>query len=344
VVGVAAGGAVVALAAGGAGLPLAPADLGEGSVQAIRRAGAAAAAVGLVGLLVHRWRVRSIGGPVRDPRDRPPDPAGAALLTAAKVMGLIALVVLLSPRGIREAPPERIAADGIGIDTTAAPPEEPPPPGAFETPPVTQGFQLEDDLAGDDPRITLRDPRPPAAEAAAPASERGFFGHPRGLLLSALLAVLAVIGLVALRERLRGRRPDVDPAAETVEDAAAGLAASLEAIARGPGDPRRRITASYRRLLVALDELGASRLPHEAPHEHLWRALGPLGVRPEPMHRLARLYVAAQFGEAPVTEAERAAAAEALEAGLADLRAGHDARGAGLAGPRAGNGAREDGP
>ncbi|MEJ2677936.1 MAG: DUF4129 domain-containing protein, partial [Gemmatimonadota bacterium] len=59
------------------------------------------------------------------------------------------------------------------------------------------------------------------------------------------------------------------------------------------------------------------------PYEHLDRALGPLHVEPGPMHRLAELYVIAQFSEHPVTEAHRATAAEALEASLNGLQAVH---------------------
>ena len=37
--------------------------------------------------------------------------------------------------------------------------------------------------------------------------------------------------------------------------------------------------------LAALDEAGFPRRAEEAPHEHLWRSLGPLGVRRPPVHR-----------------------------------------------------------
>jgi hypothetical protein len=62
----------------------------------------------------------------------------------------------------------------------------------------------------------------------------------------------------------------------------------------------------------------------EAPYEHLHRVLAPLGIRPGPLHRLAGLYVMAQFSERPVTEEHRAAAALSLEVSLEGLRELHD--------------------
>jgi hypothetical protein len=104
-------------------------------------------------------------------------------------------------------------------------------------------------------------------------------------------------------------------------DAEAGLEASLDELSDYGGSARERITVAYRRLLAALAAAGAPRLPHEAPYEHLHRALGPLEVSPGPMHRLAELYVLAHFSEHPITEQHRAEAAAVLEHALTSLRA-----------------------
>ena len=158
----------------------------------------------------------------------------------------------------------------------------------------------------------------------------GLLGLYLGGLLMAydiLLVVIVVIGLWALglilmrrlmRRRKQGPIPDIPLASE---DAQASLEASLGEVIGDSRDPRQAITNAYRRLLIALAAAGAIREPHEAPHEHLHRALGPLGVRPQPLHRLTGLYVLAQFGGCPVTEQHRSVAVDALEVSLADLGA-----------------------
>jgi hypothetical protein len=130
--------------------------------------------------------------------------------------------------------------------------------------------------------------------------------------------------------RLRGSRqrdPDEPDLRVDAQDAEAGLTASLHAVT-DTGDPRERIVAAYIRLLEALDAAGAPRLAQEAPHEHLDRVLTPLGVRPEPVHRLADLFVLARFSDHPITEQHRTDAADALRLSLASLREAIDRAGA----------------
>jgi hypothetical protein len=143
-----------------------------------------------------------------------------------------------------------------------------------------------------------------------------------GRILLPILFIALVIGVWVISGRLGGAREEAAPGPPVApERAEAGLQASLDALARPGLDPRSRITAAYQALLAALAAAGAPREPQEAPIEHLRRALGPLGVRPEPMHRLTQLYIVAQFSDRPVTEHDRLAAADALKAALAGLRA-----------------------
>lgn len=98
-----------------------------------------------------------------------------------------------------------------------------------------------------------------------------------------------------------------------------GLADVLRAMLADP-DPRTAVIGAYARLLVALDEVGFGRRAEEGPHEHLWRSLGPLGVRRGPVHRLADLFVRARFTPQPITDQHRRAAIAALADAVADLR------------------------
>ena len=90
---------------------------------------------------------------------------------------------------------------------------------------------------------------------------------------------------------------------------------------RDDPDPTTAIDRAYAVLLAALADAGGARRPQEAPHEHLHRVLGPLGVRPAPTHLLADLFVLARFSPHAVTDVHRQDATRALEAALADLRA-----------------------
>lgn len=110
--------------------------------------------------------------------------------------------------------------------------------------------------------------------------------------------------------------PDPAPHRAAVED---GLAEVLRAMLGDP-DPRTAVIGAYGRLLVALAEAGVPRRPEEGPHEHLWRTLGPLGVRRTPVHRLAELFVRAKFTPRPITEEHRSAAIAALADAVSDLR------------------------
>jgi Domain of unknown function (DUF4129) len=300
---------VIAIAATGVGLLIPAAALSSGWVWVVRIAGAALAIGGLRALVVQRRRLRPAS-------HRGPDPTAAAFSTAATIMTVLALLSLLSPAtavdtGSRS--PNPAERPGPGSDTTAA-------RTSANSAGANQGFGGGLSRGRPGGRGTPEPRDRPGSDAGG--SDRSVLPPLTRALLPLLLIAATVIGILALTGRL-GRRGPEPPSAVPVAaaDAEASLESSLHEVAYDGPDPRRQITAAYHRLLSALAAAGAPRQPHEAPHEHLNRVLGPLGVRPEPMHRLTELYVVAQFSERPITEEHRMAAAAALEAGLVSLRA-----------------------
>lgn len=301
--------AVVALAAPGIGLLRNPLASGDGWLRAIRIAGVLAAAAGAAGLVAQRRRLLSV-------RDRHYDPAVAALATAGTIMGILALLAFLAPAVREEAPASATAAarPGSGSGTQGSAESTSPASG------IGGGFGAGVSA----PRGGSQPGQPGSRDTTAASGERPGSNGLRRVGTILLLVLLVATVVICLRILSRGPRPsrgtllsDVSIAAA---DAEAGLEASLGAVTYEGHDPREQITAAYHRLLAALAAAGVPRLAHEAPHEHLHRALAPLGVSAEPMHRLTALYVIAQFSEQPVTEHHRAAAAEALERALAALR------------------------
>ncbi|HEX4901502.1 MAG TPA: DUF4129 domain-containing protein, partial [Acidimicrobiales bacterium] len=191
--------------------------------------------------------------------------------------------------------------------------------------PATQGTTVRTPdgvvvVVGDGVLLEVPDPVPGEAAVPDPVDDR----------IEALLALLlGAFALLAFSPPVvRFARSAVDPA-EVVDASPAearrprrvedGLADVLRAMLADP-DPRTAVIGAYARLLVALDEAGMPRRPHEGPHEHLWRALGPLGVRRGPVHRLAELFVRARFTPHPVTDDHRRVAIAALADAIADLR------------------------
>lgn len=297
--------AIVALATKQAWL-LPPAfHLGTGWSWAVRVAGAAVAAAGVTGLLAQR-RV------LRPSETRAPDPTVVALRTAGIIMAVVTLVAL------GHMPSRSVSHEGSGGSTVKGPTAGQPPGDGPGRPALSIGGNSL--VAGS--RTPGGDlPSDPTAHRPPPGAPPNAFHRLARLLLRLLALVAALFVFMALLSRLRNRRRPLEfelPSAHA--EAEAGLEASLEAIYREDGDPRDQITLAYRRLLLALATVDAPRRPEEAPHEHLHRVMGALGVPPGPLHRLTELYVEAQFSRRPVTDEHRAAAAEALEASLASLR------------------------
>lgn len=306
--------AIVAITAGGDGLLL-DAGAGEGATTAVRVAGLLASMAGLAYLARGRRRLPPTTGRGRDP-------TAAALGGAALVMGVLALVSALAfgrydDRRIQFPEPEA-AADTLFADQ---PGEGPPSPRAQR--------------AAQRSLLPIRSPAGAAGGRSRDGATLPTLGeddaasqqYAAGSMLQAVaLAVLALLLLaaIAIAVRILARPMRDEPALAdepevSLPDAMAALEASLLDVAYDGTDPRMRITVAYHRLLNAMAEAGAQREPQEAPHEFLRRALSPLGLQPEPMHRLAELYVLAQFSRQPLREEHCTAAADALEQSIHSL-------------------------
>ena len=176
-------------------------------------------------------------------------------------------------------------------------------------------------VVGPGGRIDVPEPRPGDAELVPDRLAAGVEAV-LALLLGGFALLAFAPPLVRVAERsLTPVAPDpapppVRPTSRSVEQ---GLADVLRAMLADP-DPRTAVIGAYARLLAALEEAGFPRRAEEAPHEHLWRSLGPLGVRRPPVHRLAELFVRARFTPHPVTDEHRRAAIAALADAVADLR------------------------
>ncbi len=281
-----------------------PTELPGPWVWIVRLTGMAAAGLGLILLL-------SPPGGSREPPGRSGTRSPSeSLRSAASIMGLLAFVALLV------APPR-----GSGAGTRRGPPttaEEagPDEPGGARgsLPGLLPGNGWGGGAGGggrgagsDGLGVVAAAPQPPQSLLRRLARYLPFF-----LILMAVL-----LGLFLVRRRRRPAGPD---ALLHPEDVEAGLLASLDEVMSGCGDPRGQIAAAYRTLLSALTRAGAACRPQEAPHEHLYRVLGPLGVHPEPLHRLAGLHVMAQFSGRSVTERHRGSAVSALEDSLDAIR------------------------
>lgn len=297
--------AVIAATATGVSLLLPPASLSDGWILTVRIAGAVALAAGLAGLLVQRRHLKSSD-------DKRYDPTAAALAAAATIMIVLAAVARLAPM------------EGAVTDTTRTLPDSVPFDEGLraETGRRSSSGFIRGGVGGVREGRDRRMLQPIEVQAEDGWIDASTMQRLRLILLLALLLAAAAVTLWMLRGRMTSGRGGL-PLSRPIEpaEAEAGLEASLGEVAYEGADPRRQITAAYHRLLAALSAAGAPRLVHEAPHEHLHRTLAPLGIHPEPMHRLAELYVVAQFTEHPVEDHHRITAAEALETALASLRA-----------------------
>jgi hypothetical protein len=159
----------------------------------------------------------------------------------------------------------------------------------------------------------------------------GVVANPRSAPLDAKLLLLLAVGAAAVVGAVfrwsRGRRSsapglsgaddgsDLDRDVGRMRDVVLG---TIDAMLADP-DPNTAIIGAYARLLEGFAASGVERRMHEAPLEHLRRALATLLVRPEPAHRLVELFAAARFSTHRLTTEHREQALEALRAAAADL-------------------------
>jgi hypothetical protein len=303
------GSVVVAASVEGLRLLHPAADLGGTWALVIRIAGGVAVLAGAAVLLGDRTDAVGAGAPGRAPGR---GPVANPVRNAAMIMGLVTAIALLvaPPLTLRDLVRPRANVDRSDRDRRGGPGDD---RGSTSGLSGEGGGARASSGGGIDPQVSGvsndRQHEPLLRRMA------------RNLPLLAILAVVLVSALM-LRRHLNRRYlawgADLPPPAEEME---AGLEASLDLVAAPGGDPRRQVTAAYHRLLASLTAAGAPRLTPEAPHEHLYRVLGPLGANPEPLHELAALYVMAAFSERAVTDRHRATAVEALRASLEGLKA-----------------------
>ena len=289
---------MVAAAAAGSGLLVPSADLDDTGQTVVRVVGLAVAAVGLL-LLVGPWRSAAWTGA---------DALPAVLAIAAAVIVVLALLSIpTSPVSFTAGDGRDNMLDQVGDETVDS-----------------IDFPQNDSSTSTTVTTTEPDDREEVGHDEGPDLMRLWRSLVvGGLVVAALLALLWSWSLGPWRRSsppLPGTPlPPEDQPPVDADAAEAGLTASLATVAAGD-DPRAAIVNAYLQLLEALAEAGGARRQEEAPHEHLNRVLGPLGVRPEPIHQLAELFVMARFSPHPVTEQHRDEAAALLNGALADIR------------------------
>lgn len=294
--------AVVAVAANGLALVGPPAPAGTG-ITLVRALGFGAVALGVVVLLRQRERLRAESAPRAEPLARP---LRAALLIMVVLAAWSSLLGPALPGGQGEP------ASGSG-GVRAAPGEGASNRGQLPPPPSRGGESPIDAGPGPTGSESLTDP------VAAPTES------PLAVWMRRVGGVLVLLVIVALawvyargQARRRSRRWSLSLRSAPPSAEEAGPAPEVP-VALGD-DPRGRTTLAYRRLLAALAAREAGREAHEAPMEHLRRALARLQVQTAaPFHRLGALYVHAQFGSVPLQETHAVAAAVALEESLRAL-------------------------
>ncbi len=255
-------------------------------------------------LILHRIIGPRVRGPGRSVS------VGTALITAGLLMASLASVALLTQPSRGE-----ITRPELGPPN----PELSGPDGSAEG----QSLTFMGGAAGMVEADPVEAPELLPQEADPDQEMRG----PEALNRALMILILAAMALVIARTWGRRRR-GVDEPELSPDEAERGLEDSLDVAQQESDDPRAQITLAYVKLQEVLSKAGAVRKPQEAPHEHLYRVLGPLGIPSTPLHQLAALYVLAQFSDLPISAAHQAQASDALAESLAQLRSVRGAAGA----------------
>lgn len=193
-------------------------------------------------------------------------------------------------------------------------------------------------LRGDGPTLaaptseTTTQPASSSDGEPPPSGEGGNAGLLRvvAIVLNVATAVLAVVLLAQLvrwgvrARRVRRRRLTrlaalggadfdvIDPGAAVARELLADSQRQRDALAGGT--PRNAIVACWHRFELASAAAGVARRDWETPSEHVIRVLDLVAADPMPVSGLAGLYREARFSEHELTEADRTAALEALDA------------------------------
>jgi hypothetical protein len=164
-------------------------------------------------------------------------------------------------------------------------------------------------------------------QAGAPARAAGHqpHGNPWPLLVFFAVVALTAFGLAAYRRRGRPLPPPEREAEPEAAPLAAALAAGARALHSDP-DPRAAIIGCYAAMERSLADAGLPPQMADTPAEVLSRATVSGLVRSASAAALVDLFRQARYSKHPMTEADRAAAIDALTQVQADLGGGPLAR------------------
>ena len=143
-------------------------------------------------------------------------------------------------------------------------------------------------------------------------------GSPWPLIAGMLIALALLVALTVWSRHTR-RRPARPPGAIRARLALGESLAAGRAALAGPRDPRAAIIACYAAMERGFAAAGSAPAAADTPAEVLARATGAGLVRSGSAARMAGLFRRARYSSEPMTGADSAAAAAALDQMQADL-------------------------